>query len=326
MKVRIAFCVWLCIACAAKAGDPTTKPAHDLLEYAESPFLAISNGAEVYEGTVLSKRPSEPPADLSVDAEVGQLDFAVKETLRGNKTPHLILPYSFQTRASISVTFFAWPSLDDIIRLQTPLLIVVIPGANDEWAPKAGGASGAVCNVYVLGADDPMVDTYRRIVSASSLKRPDLDKLLIEMAKSSQIVDRQYAEQAAFEQFDTDSALMIIEQGLLAVSKEDYLPEDAISALGYLDSFASGARVTAAQRTVAQRLLAEHAASENESVGKIAMASFAYRLKDAPKPAELLEPVDRDRLLRAANIAAKSPDQALSESAGKILSWLNQGQ
>jgi len=312
----------VCFVTAALAADSTTRPAYDEVEFQHSPYLAITNGVAIYIGTVTSKHDVDNSERF---VEEGRLEFSVQETVRGKKTDGLTISYTVQTAPTRGPVFSDWPPVDNLIKQKSLLLIVVMPIANDATPQKADQIRA--CNVYVIsGADDPMVAAYRRLLPIDSLHGNDLETSLADEAKSGTVVERQFAEEAAYKRLDPDAAVPIIELALKTGSNDKLYPRDLSVGIEYLIDLAFYPGNTPSQRLAARCVFARLASSDNEVVRGKAIKTLASIAKAGARPDELLPtPANRDSLMRAASAAAKDPnDEPLREDAVAVLSWLGQ--
>jgi hypothetical protein len=314
-----------CCAGGALGTHPATDPEHELMEFTDSPYLAIANGAKVYAGTVTLKHAS---ADSSDDIEVGKLDFRVQAVLQGSPESSISLPYSFRRRPSRAGPTSEWTSVDDLLNHKTLLLIVVMPGATDQFVHDADGTVGAVCNLHpISGDDDPLVAAYRRMLSTDKLKGSELDSMLATEAASTVYIERQFAEEAAYNRLDADGAIKVIDVSLATGSKDKANPPDLSSGVELEFDISTDPSRTDGERLSAQRSLAKQAGSDNAYLGNIALQYLASVVNKGPKPSDLLTtPADREALLRSATIAARNPNNdSLRTAAKAVLNWLNAG-
>jgi hypothetical protein len=307
----------------AAAAEPAKASAATVVELSHSPYLALSHGAQILVGHVRSKAAGTSPVAA---AEVGTLTFAVDQALAGKSTGTVQLPYGFQTQWTRRPVFTVWPAVNDLLKDNALLLIVVVPGAVDPLAGEMKGGVGAPTNVYILkGPDDPLVGAFKRILEAHSAKGADLEAALLRLANSAMSVERHYAAERAFATLPPDVALRVVEAQLKAAAKAETPASDVDDGLGYLYHLANDSERPPARKLAAARVLLQQAAGEKPDAGGLAMQLLAATIRNGLKAEETVSPELREPLVQAARTASKDATNVQVREAGDVvLSWIKE--
>jgi hypothetical protein len=216
--VLVALCLW------GPAYSQTTKPASGAPQFAPRPRLVDAaaqtdlapfpfvhgDSTAIWIARYVDRTPrAAAGARGPFGFEVGTLRLDVVQVLHGDPaTTKAVLPYSFVTQLPANATNVGrptvWPDLRDVPAGTLFLVLVYTRGFYDPGAgilPDVPQTAGVVYRIS--GADDPIVETYKRILAIDAQTGDDLYGALMKAVADDDPLVRKYGIESAAPAWNT---------------------------------------------------------------------------------------------------------------------------